>query len=472
MLDKNKSWSHHPLEATNFFLIGIGGIGVSALARLLHHLKKNVSGSDVQETEITDALQHHGIHVFIGEHHSSNISSDIDVVIYSAAVPTTNPERQKAESLGIPTFSYAEMLGHVMKQYFTIAISGTHGKTTTTALIGHMLVTAHLDPTIIVGSLSKNLKNSNERLGKGRFLVIEADEYKGSFLNYHPDIAVILNIEADHLDYYRDIHHIIGTFKEFSLRVKSGGFIVANGNDKNVAEAIKDLNQEKIIFFGTSTNQFAAEHIELLPKGTLFSLSDGSTTFPIKTSLLGMHNVSNILAAVAVAAQLKIPFDRIQKGIETFKGTWRRFDVVGVTAQRTIIDDYAHHPTEIKACIASLRQAYPNKKITFIFQPHHENRFSALFDQFVSSFDGVDQCFILEIYYVAGRANVVRSDSSQRLVEALQHKGIPATFFNNEEALQRACQENTQPHDVLAFVGAGDIIRIRQSCLDYLQKHS
>lgn len=472
MQEQSNVFTHNPIEATNYFCIGIGGIGVSALARLLHHLKKHVSGSDVQQTEITDALERQHIHCTIGEHKASHISSDIDVVIYTAAVPSDNPERKKAEALGIPTFSYAEMIGHIMKQYTTIAVSGTHGKTTTTALIGHILVTAKLDPTIIVGSLSKNMHHSNERLGKGKFLVIEADEYKESFLNYHADIAVILNIEADHLDYYRDVRHIISSFKEFSLRVSSGGTIVANHEDQNVHHALEDFDKDRIISFGNEGSSCKISNVELLPKGTLFSLTHQGVTTSIQTSLFGLHNVFNVAAAFCVAKQLRVPIEVIQKAVQTFKGTWRRFDVVGTFDGRIFVDDYAHHPTELRACIASLRQAYPNKKITFVFQPHHENRFTALFDEFVESIDGVTTCILMEIYHVEGRTGVKRADSSLRLVETLKARGRNALFVSDETKLPEVCKAHTSAGEVLAFVGAGDIIRLRQSCSDYFQKHS
>ena len=450
---------HQPQQADFIHCIGIGGIGVSAIAKLLAEKGKHISGTDVSESETIKRMRSLGIPIIVGKHHPKNIPIKTQVIVYSPAIDEKNPERMAAAKKNIPCISYPEMIGHLMKDMVGIAIAGTHGKTTTTAIIGHILVSARLDPTVIVGSYAKNLGDSNERLGKGNMLVVEADEYRGSFLNYKPTVAVITTIDADHLDYYRDLNHILQTFTDFILRMQPDGVCILNADDPTTTDMLASLGDRQIITYGIHRGDVRATDINYATNGTSFVVRDHAGFTRIESPLFGEHNVRNMLAAYACARYLGIDTAVISKCIKAFSGTWRRMDILETIHGITIIDDYAHHPTEIRALMNGLKQKYPGKRIIIIFQPHQDDRFTKLFNDFPVAFAGATMVFLTEIFDVAGRQG--KRDSSQRLVPCLEKIGIPVFFGNTFEELRARILREAKKSDVLVFVGAGDITKLR-----------
>ncbi|TSA45783.1 UDP-N-acetylmuramate--L-alanine ligase, partial [bacterium] len=373
-------------KAKNIFFVGIGGIGISAIARVLLASGRQISGSELSTSEITNDLEQLGIKIFYG-HSETNLPPDADLVIYSAAIPPENPERLKALSLNIPELSYPEALGQFAKGKKVIAIAGTNGKTTTTAMIATILENAGEDPTAIVGS--KVLAwNSNARVGKGEYLILEADEYRRAFLHYHPDKAVITNIEPDHLDYYRDLDDIKRAFVEFAKNIKSGGALVYNLDNPNAREIAASVHCHKISF-GFS------EEAEVDP----VFLEDAKLQVP------GYFNLSNAMAAAAVCQNIGLSQLEIIEGLNNFRGTWRRFQNLGKFGNADIISDYAHHPDGVRVTLEAAAEFYRGKRVLVVFQPHQHNRTKLLFQDFVTSFSTshLNHFLFAEIFDVAGR---------------------------------------------------------------------
>ncbi len=413
--------------------IGIGGIGVSALAR--YYLKKGhkISGSDLVASEITAALEKKGAKLLIGKHKAKNVSKDIEMIIYSPAVQSDNPEIQRGRKLKIENCklkikSYPEALGELTKQYFTIAVSGTHGKSTTAAMIGLLLVKAGFDPTVIVGTKVKEFGDSNYRAGKSKYLVIEACEYDESFLNYHPDIIVITNIEAEHLDYFKTFNNVLRAFKEFVKKLPKDGILIDEKKyKKNEKDAVK---MRKIL------------------------------------KVPGEHNISNALAALAVARALKIPDEVSYRALSKYKGSWRRFEEKECKIQNTkykihVISDYGHHPTQIKATLQAARDKWPDKKIWCVYQPHQYQRTFYLFKDFVKVFRRapVDKLIITDIYDVAGREEkkIKERINSRKLIGAI--KKFWATYLPKREIIEYL-KKNLQGGEVVIIMGAGDIYKL------------
>lgn len=406
--------------------IGIGGIGVSALAQYYLSKGYQVSGSDLVASEITDFLKERGIKVFIGNS-ENNISEDLDLVIYSPAVKSENSEFKKAKELNIKLKSYPEVLGELTKEYYTIAISGSHGKSTTTAMLGILMQNAGLDPTVIVGTKVGEFGNSNFRLGKSKFLVIEACEYDSSFLHYWPQIIVITNVDKEHLDYFKNFANVKKAFKNFAKKLPKDGHLVSG-------PFLKNPDTKKI------------KNILKIP---------------------GEHNVLNALAVLKVARILGVP-DKISfSSLSKFKGTWRRFEEKKSKFKNLkIISDYGHHPNEIKATLLAAREKYPNKKIWCIFQPHQHQRTFYLFKDFVKVFRNskIDKIIITDIYDVAGREekNINKKISSEILVEKIKKKNIIYCENNN---LEKFIKENISEIGVLIIMGAGDIYKLEEKFL-------
>ena len=425
--------------------IGIGGIGTSALAKYYLLKGNTISGSDGVQSEITDAIEKLGATVFIGEHKKENVLENTELVIYSPAVDTDNPEYVKAKELGINLLSYPQALGELTKTHFTIAVSGTHGKSTTSSMIALMLEKAGLDPTVIVGTKLKEFDNSNCRVGKGEFrgkplLVIEADEHFASFLNYTPDIIVLTTLEADHLDFYRDLNHLKETFRQYVSRLKEGGSLVVNKDEESLHDVV-----------GNNTT-------------TWYSLSDNDAE-KVKEALQvpGTHNVSNALSVLHVGRLLDVPEKEILEGISAFHGTWRRFEVFEME-DYTLVSDYGHHPTEITATIQATKEKWPDKKIILVFQPHQYQRTKALYEDFVHvlSTIPIDTLIIPDIYDVPGRENRDSGVSGKILSEDVQQK-------NPELNVQNIADMNDIPDylnktisggEVVIIMGAGDIYNL------------
>jgi len=417
--------------------IGIGGIGVSALAQYYLEKGHEVSGSDLVQSEITDFLKNKGITIFIGNA-SENIRPDLDLVVASPAVPKTNPEYTKAKELQIPTQSYPEALGQLTQQYYTIAVSGSHGKSTTTAMIALVLVEAGLDPTVIVGTKLKEFGGSNFRMGKSNYLVIEACEYDSSFANYFPKISVVTNIDKEHLDYFKTFGNVIKEFKKFILKLPADGFLVANKDDKNLLKISK--GKFTTVYYATKNPESARlKKILKIP---------------------GQHNISNALAALTVARILKIKDLVTFTSLSKYQGSWRRFEILH-TKPYTFISDYGHHPNEVLATLKATREKYPNKKIWCIFQPHQYQRTFYLLKDFVKVFRQVkiDNIIITDIYDVAGREEIKinQSINSKKLVEKVAKKNVKYMPVNEAE---KFVKENLKNGEVLIIMGAGDIYKL------------
>lgn len=440
--------------------IGIGGIGVSALARYFLARGDEVSGSDATGSGITEELERLGAKISIG-HKAENITT-CDVVIFSAAVQEDNPELMEARRQGIKCQKYAEALGELTKEKFTIAVSGMHGKSTTTAMIGLMMERAGLDPTVIVGTKVSEWGNSNFRagsstaLGVNQYLVIEADEYDRSFLNYWPKILVLLNIEEEHLDTYTGgLPDIMKTFEEYIIHLPEDGVLVVNEEDKNITTLI---NQKFSAQGGSASGGKIQKYNSNNERG-------------LKLKIPGRHNIGNANAALSVAKILGIADKVADKALSEFNGTWRRLEYKGEFNGAKIYDDYGHHPTEIKATLAGVRELLVSGgKLWCVFQPHQYHRTYDLFEQFVGAFADADKTIILPIYSVVGRESeeIKQKVSSEKLALRLQAQGksqdtIYAANFN--EAAE-CLKKNLQPGDVCLIMGAGDIYKLTGQLLD------
>ncbi len=434
-------------QQKDIHLIGIGGIGISGLARIYLEKGYRVSGSDLVGSKITRGLEKLGAKIFIGKHKKENLSSSANLVVYNLAIPEDNPELAGARKKKIKCLTYPEALGELSKDYFTICVSGTHGKTTTTSMLASILLKAGLDPTVIVGSKLKELDGSNARLGKSKYLVIEADEYKRAFLNYHPKVIVVTNIEADHLDYYKDIDDLNSAFESFVENLFPKGILVAND------EVFSSLSLQR----ASEAEPSAAT--KQSPFGEFIFYNQGPRE-KIKKVLQvpGDHNIQNALAAFAVAKNLGIPDQTIFKALSKFQGAWRRFEVK-YNREVTIIDDYGHHPTEIKATLAGAQEKYPDRKLWCVFQPHQIERTRKLFQDFISSFDSADKIIIAKIFGVAGRekGDMQEEVLSKKLAIMLKDRGLDAIYLDNFEKIVNYLSKNIKKGDVIIVMGAGTI---------------
>ena len=438
--------------------IGIGGIGVSALAKYYIGKGHRVSGSDLVGSEITDALKKKGVKIFIGPHKKENVPKGVDLVIYSPAVQKTNPELKKAFNIqyskfNIQILSYPEALGKLTKQHFTIAISGTHGKSTTTAMLALILIKAGLDPTVIIGTKLKEFGDSNFKAGKSKYLVIEADEHFASFLNYWPKIIVLTNIEKDHLDYYKNLKNILRTFSKYVSHLPNDSVLVINGDDKNIRRMLISNSQflisKQIPIKKYSLKQPEAKQLKKILK------------------VPGEHNVYNALAALTAARALKIP-DKISfRALSEYKGAWRRFEEYDLKFKNyklKIISDYGHHPTKVRVTLLAAREKWPRKRIWCVYQPHQYQRTYYLFRDFVKVFRQapIDKIIITDIFDVVGRENteIKKKVNSERLVKAIRKKNV--IYLKKEEILDYL-KKNVPQYEVLIIMGAGDIYKISKN---------
>ncbi len=437
--------------------VGIGGIGVSALARYFLAQNWDVSGSDSEESIITKELRHEGVKLKIG-HYKNNIDSDTTIVIYSQAIPLDNPELVESDRLNIPTSSYPEALGALTRENRTIAIAGSHGKSTTTALTARVLISGGLDPTVIIGTRLKEFDNSNFRMGKTGYLVIEADEYREAFQNYQPDIVVLNNIDREHLDYYKNIRNVQKAFLSFVDNIKDGGVVIANLDDPGIRAIRSELPEETIWFsLGNKTHVKRVKQIRKVIK------------------IYGDFNVSNALAAYLVGEALGIADEDILEAIAGYKGAWRRMEYRGkMKAGKYIVeiyDDYAHHPTEIKATLEAFRKQFSSSNLICIFQPHQMHRLKVLFQEFRESFDNADALILIDAYKVTGRDNLSYNVSSAKLAKAVakSNKRMDVTYLpsqqNIKELLSGIVNKTKSKSNVAVMMGAGDIVKLTDRLL-------
>ncbi|WP_312650857.1 UDP-N-acetylmuramate--L-alanine ligase [Aminipila sp.] len=445
--------------------IGIGGIGLSAIAEILLDRGYTVSGSDMKESEITDRLIAKGAHIFLGQR-EKNVDG-ADLVVYSAAVTQDNPEMVRAAELNIPAVTRATILGVLMSEYKnSIAVSGTHGKTTTTSMISLILEKAQKDPTILVGGNLSEI-GGNVKVGQSEFFITEACEYMDSFLNLRPKIEIILNIDSDHLDYFKDIDHIVSSFKKFADLVGEDGKIIAYEANPFVNGIIKDLPNAVTFGFNENCTYYVTEIIfNSFGMPQFYVNSNGNRLCTIQLSIPGEHNILNALASFACCHSLGVDIDDIVATLESYTGTQRRFDVIGVTSDNIqIVDDYAHHPTEIKATL-SAAQNIPHNDLWCLFQPHTYTRTLALFDEFAESFEKADKIVMTEIY--AAREKNVFKISSKELVNEIKRVNPTKDvyYFSDFDEIANFVINNAQSGDLVITMGAGDIYKVAEIILE------
>lgn len=425
-------------SAKNIFCIGIGGIGVSALARMFLLEGKRVSGSDISPSFVTEELKKKGAKIFIG-HKEENLKNDTDLVIYTKAIKKDNPELKKAKRLKIKTLSYSQALGEISSGKYTVAISGSHGKTTTTGMIAWGLLKARKQPTVVVGSFLKGLK-SNFVAGRGKYFVVEACEYQESFLDLNPQIIVVTNIDNDHLDYYKNLSNLKKAFLKFIQKLPSGGYLVCDLSDRKISDLVRRIKKKRF---------------------EVIDFSKSKIDFPLR--LIGEHNLKNAQAAASVLRLLKVEDKIIKSALSSFSGTLRRFEYKGKKEGVLVYDDYAHHPTEIKKTLKAAKEFFKNQKITVVFQPHLYSRTKILFNDFLKSFQDADSIIFLPIY--AAREKFDKSISSKKLFSQLKHKN--KFYFDSFKETTDFFKSYLKKGDILLTMGAGDVYKIAEA---YLKK--
>ncbi len=441
-------------ENAYIHMVGIGGISMSALARMLKHFGYTVTGSDRTETKITAALSEDGFQITIG--HSADGVTTPDLVCYTAAISQDNPELVKARSLDIPIMERAELLGQLMKKYkFPIAVAGTHGKTTTTSMLSLILLEANLDPTILVGG-ELNQIGGNYKLGKEDYLVFEACEYVESFLHFNPFLSIITNVEEDHLDYFTGINHIISAFQKFTRLNSPEGCIIVCSDDKNVQSVVQNTDK-KVVKYGIfgENNDFQGKDIRIDSYGrTEFDVyAYGEKVTTIVLSMPGEHNVRNALGAFAAAWELGIDVQVIKQGLESYTGTKRRFETLGTVLGAQVIDDYAHHPTEIESCLKAARSVAKGK-VWCVFQPHTYSRTKAFTEDFAKALSLSDTTIITDVY--PAREEYDGTIHSCDIVQLMKN----GVYINDFDAIKRYLLKNIKPEDTVITMGAGDIFKL------------
>lgn len=441
------------------YFIGIGGIGMSAVARILINEGCVVEGSDVRSSSLTSTLEKMGARINTKQD-GSFMTSETNMVVISAAISEDNPDLKTARKLGIKVVKYSQILGSLMKGKHGIAISGTHGKTTTSALVSTILKTAGLDPTFIIGGEVPDI-GGNAHLGKGNLFVAEACEYDRSFLNLAPQVGVITNIEEDHLDYYENIEKIIHAFGDFASLISKEGLLVASKHDANVAIAAQraKCNVEtysldnssdwcgEVVSVGNGTNRF-----RVYRRGVFFD------DFLLK--IPGSHNVLNALAATAVCTFIGVNKDSIKAALASFGGANRRFQIIGVKNDITVIDDYAHHPTEIRVTLRAARELYPQKKIWCVFQPHQHSRTRHLLKGFAKSFQSADKVILADIYASRDNDYEKTAMNSIRLYEETRNAGMDVKYIPQLSDIANVLSVMVKSGDVVITMGAGDVWKI------------
>lgn len=443
--------------------IGIGGISMSGLAEILLRNRFQVSGSDSQASPLTRQLEEKGAAIQIGQR-ASNIDDSIQAVVYTAAIHPDNPEYACAAEKGIPMLTRAELLGQVMANYsMPIAIAGTHGKTTTTSMASQVLLEAGCDPTITVGGILPSI-GGNIRVGKSGYFVAEACEYTNSFLSLFPKISIILNMDADHLDFFRDTDHIRQSFRQFAQRLPEDGTLIINTDTPKYESITEGLPCQAITYGLEHPAAYTASHIQFSQTGnTAFTcLENGQPLGDFTLSVPGKHNVSNALAVIALARKLGLETETIQKGLASFTGADRRFQHKGEVGGVTVIDDYAHHPTEIRATLESA-QNYPHKKLWCVFQPHTYTRTEALLDSFAQALTLADHVVLADIY--AAREKNTTGITSKDLQEKILALGVPCEYFSTFDEIETFLLEQCEEHDLLITMGAGDIVKVGEKLL-------
>jgi len=453
-------------------LVGVGGIHMSGIAQILRARGHTVSGSDLRPSSLTERLMGLGVAVYKG--HDAGHLGEAQLVVYTSAAHEDNPELAEARRRGIATIKRAEMVARLMEGKQVVAVAGSHGKTTTTSLIAYLLWRAGQSPTFMLGGEMVDLA-TNVIAGTGPHFVVEADEFDAAFLNYRPYLAVVTNVEPDHLDFYGTFERLTDAFRQFLTQVSPSGYILACGNNPALQAIMAQvvggdaLLPVRVISYGLGEN-FSWNAEKLSPKGVdgyTFVVKCGQEVVgEFETRLLGVHNVSNCLAAIATGDLLGLPLEITQQAISEFRGVRRRFEWIGEAAGITVMDDYAHHPTEVKATLAAARQRFPGRHLLCLFQPHTYSRSQYLLKDFRTCFEGVDVLFLAETY--AAREEPSAGIDARRLAEAISDP--PAIFAGTLEESAQTILAALKPGDVFFTIGAGDVDNVARLVLEALER--
>lgn len=443
--------------------IGIGGISMSGLAQILLGAGFTVSGSDAKESDLTAALKRLGAKINCPQA-ADNITEGIDVVVYTAAIAETNPELMAAKAANLPLLTRSELLGEIMDNYkIPAGIAGTHGKTTTTSMISHILLAANADPTITVGGILEAI-GGNIRVGKSDVFVTEACEYSNSFFDFRSKYAIILNIEAEHLDFFKDLDDIRASFRKFASNTSADGCNIINGEIENYEEIVGSLPARYVTFGHSGDFDYTAKDITYneYACARYTALYKGEPLFKVELSVPGEHNVLNSLSAIAYAKELGVADEAILTGLKNFGGANRRFQKKGTFNGVTVVDDYAHHPTEIKATLKAAKN-YPHKKLFVAFQPHTYSRTKMFLKDFADALSLADVVVLADIY--AAREKNTYGIYSTDLLKELENKGVEAYYFPTFEEIKNFCEINCMNGDLLITMGAGNIVEIGESLI-------
>ncbi len=454
-------------KSKHIHFVGIGGIGMSGIAELLLNLGYRVSGSDLNASAITARLTELGGTVYTG--HKKGWVEGSDVVVTSSAIGNDNEEVIAARESFIPVIQRAEMLAELMRlKKYGIAIAGSHGKTSTTSMVSWLLFRAGLDPTIVVGGKVDSL-GGNAKLGEGEFLVAEADESDGSFLKLSPVIEVITNIDLEHLDYYSDLEQIKRSFLDFIDRVPFYGAVILCLDDKNVADILPAIEKRTLSYGLTAQADVYAEKIYFREGRVYFTVfREGRLLGDIDIAPPGRHNVYNALAAVCVGLELEIPFSEIAGALRTYEGVQRRMQLKGIACGITVVDDYGHHPTEILATLEAIKEAWPEKRLIVVFQPHRYSRTQALYRDFLTCFHRADYLVMTDIY-AASEEPIVGVSAEKLLGEIKQHGQRHTLYVGNVDDVPAAVRDMARQEDLVLTLGAGNIVNAGEQLLRYLE---
>lgn len=454
-------------KVTKLHFVGIGGIGMSGIAELLHNLGYTVSGSDSNQSDITDHLINIGLRIVIG--HNKNNLLDCEVVVYSAAVPPTNPELVEARKRNIPIIPRAEMLNELMRLKTGIAISGTHGKTTTTSIVAELLAAGGLDPTYVIGGKLNSI-NSNAKLGKGKYLVFEACEAFGSFLYFSPIIMVLLNIDEDHMEYYHSMDALRDAFLDFLNKIPFYGMAIVNNDDENVRRVVTKTTKRIVTFGLEHESDYFAKNIKFTGISSEFDVYYKENILGhFKIELPGKHNVSNALSAIAVANELEVSLDDIKNSLQKFRNADRRFQVLGRRQGITVVDDYAHHPAEITATLEAANNNEEFQRVIAVFQPHLYSRTLALYEDFAEALALADEVLLTPIY--PAREKPIPGASSSLICDVLQTKlGKGCVLLDEREQTLQYLNSNCRKGDAVIFMGAGNIWQYAKTFLECMDE--
>ena len=446
--------------------VGIGGIGMSGIAEVLLNLGYAVTGSDLHESEVTERLRKLGAQVFVG-HQEDNLAADPSVVVISTAVKYSNPEVLEARRRHIPVIPRAEMLAELMRMKYGVAVAGSHGKTTTTSMIAAVLSTAGLDPTMVIGG-RVHMLGTNAKMGQGAILVAEADESDGSFLLLSPTIAVITNIDREHMDFHQTMERLNESFLDFINKIPFYGLAVLCLDNAHVRALLPKVRKRFATYGLSSDADFSAQDLQMKPTGVEYTvLHHEKPLGKLRLHLPGRHSASNALAAVAVGHELEIPFSRVAEALDGFTGIHRRFEIKGEPRGITIIDDYGHHPAEIQATIEAIHDSW-KRPLIVIFQPHRFSRTQDLFDDFLTAFEGADRLVLTEIY--AAGEDPIEGVTSEALYQGIKRRGhMEVDFIPDKGQIVKQLVGKLNPGDIVLTLGAGDVYKVGEALVEALK---